>query len=191
MKTQLPSAGRAALLLAILLVGVPRADAQFASAIEGTVSDSSGGVVPAAAVTLTNKETGAVQNVSTNEAGYYRFSSLGNGLYSVRVTLQGFRTVIQDQVELQVAETRTVNLQMAVGAAAEEVTVQATAALIETSQGRVSGLIEESQIKDLPLAGRNFFSLVVLTPGVPRPGDGRHAGLCAIQARTSTATSSV
>jgi Carboxypeptidase regulatory-like domain len=166
MKTQLPSAGRAALLLAILLVVVPRADAQFASAIEGTVSDSSGGVVPAAAVTLTNKETGAVQNVSTNEAGYYRFSSLGNGLYSVRVTLQGFRTVIQDQVQLQVAETRTVNLQMAVGAAAEEVTVQATAALIETSQGRVSGLIEESQIKDLPLAGRNFFSLVVLTPGV-------------------------
>ncbi len=166
MKTQRPSAGRAALLLAILLVGVPRADAQFASAIEGTVSDSSGGVVPAAAVTLTNKETGAVQNVSTNEAGYYRFSSLGNGLYSVRVTLQGFRTVIQDQIQLQVAETRTVNLQMAVGAAAEEVTVQATAALIETSQGRVSGLIEESQIKDLPLVGRNFFSLVVLTPGV-------------------------
>ena len=157
---------RGALLLAILLVGVPRADAQFASAIEGTVSDSSGGVVPAAAVTLTNKETGAVQNVSTNEAGYYRFSSLGNGLYSVRVTLQGFRTVIQDQIRLQVAETRTVNLLMAVGAAAEEVTVQATAAQIETSQGRVSGLIEESQIKDLPLAGRNFFSLVVLTPGV-------------------------
>ena len=153
-------------IAAIVFLSAKRAEAQFASAIEGTVTDSSGAVVPGATVTLTNLETSAAQTSHTNDAGYYRFSSLGNGLYSVRVGLQGFKTVIQDQIRLQVAETRTINLLMNVGTAAEEVTVQATAPLVETSQGRVSGIIEESQIKDLPLAGRNFFSLVVLTPGV-------------------------
>jgi hypothetical protein len=153
-------------IVGLLFFLVSSAEAQFASAIEGTLTDSSGGIVPGATVTLTNLATSAAQTAHTNDAGYYRFSSLGNGLYSVRVTLQGFKTVIQDQIRLQVAETRTINLVMDVGAAAEEVTVQAAAPLVETAQGRVSGIIEESQIKDLPLAGRNFFSLVVLTPGV-------------------------
>ncbi len=130
------------------------------------MSDSSGGVVPGATVTLTNQETGVVQTAQTSSAGYYRFPSLGNGLYSVRVGLQGFKTVIQGPIRLQVAETKTVNLVMDVGQAEEEVTVQANPAVVETSQGRVSGLIEEGQIENVPLAGRNFFQLVVLTPGV-------------------------
>jgi Carboxypeptidase regulatory-like domain/TonB dependent receptor-like, beta-barrel len=153
-------------LLAILLFFAAPARAQFTSAIEGTVSDSSGGVVPSATVTLTNHETGVVQTAQTSGAGYYRFPSLGNGLYSVRVGLKGFKTVIQEQIRLQVAETKTVNLVMDVGQAEEEVTVQANQTVVETSQGRVSGLIEENQIENVPLAGRNFFQLVVLTPGV-------------------------
>jgi hypothetical protein len=150
----------------LLLAGTSRSEAQFASAIEGTVSDSSGALVPGATVTLTNVETGVVQNAQSSDRGYYRFPSLGNGLYALRVSLQGFKTVIQEQVRLQVAETRTINLVMEVGAAAEEVTVLASAPLVETAQGRISGLIEETQLKDLPLSGRNFFNLVVLTPGV-------------------------
>jgi hypothetical protein len=153
-------------LLAILLFSAAPARAQFASAIEGTVSDSSGGVVPGATVTLTNQETGVVQTAQTSSAGYYKFPSLGNGLYSVRVGLKGFKTVIQGSIRLQVAETKTVNLVMDVGQAEEEVTVQANQTVVETSQGRVSGLIEEGQIANVPLAGRNFFQLVVLTPGV-------------------------
>jgi hypothetical protein len=153
-------------LASVLLLHQQPAEAQFNSAIEGTISDSTGGVVPGATVTLTNQETGVVQNGQTSDAGYYRFPALGNGLYTVRVTLQGFKTVIQGSIRLQVAETKTINLTMDVGATTEEVTVQASAPLIETSQGRVSGLIEENQLKDLPLSGRNFFNLVVLTPGV-------------------------
>jgi hypothetical protein len=164
MKTR-HSLATGAVLAILLLCGRP-AEAQFSSAIEGTVSDSSGGVVPGAAVTLTNHETGAVQNAQTSAAGYYRFPSLGSGLYGVRVSLQGFKTVVQEQIRLQVAETRTINLIMEVGRTTEEVTVQASAPLIETAQGRVSGLIAETQVKELPLAGRNFFNLVVLTPGV-------------------------
>jgi len=140
--------------------------AQFASAIEGTVVDASGGVVQGASVTLTNQETGVVQMSQTSDAGYYRFPSLGSGTYAIRVSLKGFKTVIQESIRLQAAETRTINLTMGVGEAAEEVTVQAAQPLIETSQGRVSGVIESSQVDNLPLAGRNFFNLVVLTPGV-------------------------
>ncbi len=159
-------------VVALLLLSVQAADAQFASAIEGTVSDSTSGVLPGATVTLTKLETGAVQNTQTSAGGYYRFPAIGNGLYTVRVSLQGFKTVIQEQIRVQAAETRTVNLVMEVGQTAEEVTVLAQAPLIETAQGRVSGLINETQVNQLPLAGRNFFNLVVLTPGVlaARPG---------------------
>jgi hypothetical protein len=152
--------------VAVSVLSASPVSAQFASAIEGTIVDASGGVVPGATVTLTNQDTGVVQTGRTSDAGYYRFPSLGSGTYSIRVTLQGFKTVIQDGVRLQAAETRTINLTLGVGEAAEEVTVQAAQPLIETSQGRVSGVIEAAQVQNLPLAGRNFFSLVVLTPGV-------------------------
>ena len=107
----------------VLLLYHQPAEAQFNSAIEGTISDSTGGVVPGAAVTLTNQETGVANNAQTTDAGYYRFPALGNGLYTIRVTLQGFKTVIQGSIRLQVAETKTINLTMDVGAATEEVTM--------------------------------------------------------------------
>jgi Carboxypeptidase regulatory-like domain/TonB dependent receptor len=169
-------------LIAILGLTPARADAQFNSALEGTVTDAGGGIVQGAAVTLTNQDTGVVVTLQTTDAGYFRFPALGRGIYSLRVTLQGFKTVIQEHIRLQAAETRTINLVMGVGAAAEEVTVQAAQPLIETSQGRVSGLIEESQIKDLPLSGRNFFNLVVLTPGVL----GRATGGTQVYAQSSS-----
>ena len=169
-------------VVAATSLGASRAEAQFASAVEGTVTDTGGGVVPGATVTLTNQETGVVQTVQTTVAGYYRFPALGSGIYSIRVSLQGFKTVIQEQLRLPVAETRTINLVMGVGTVAEEVTVQAAQPLIETSQGRVSGIIEESQVKDLPLAGRNFFNLVVLTPGVL----GRATGGTQVYAQSSS-----
>jgi hypothetical protein len=142
------------------------ASAQFASAVEGTIADTSGAVVPGATVTLTNEETGVTQSQPTTDAGYYRFSALPAGLYSVRAALANFKTVLQEHIRVAAAETKTINLTMEVGQASEEVTVTSAPPLVETSQGRVSGLIEESQVKDLPLSGRNFFGLVVLTPGV-------------------------
>jgi hypothetical protein len=153
-------------LTVLLLCSSPYAWAQFASSIEGTVSDASGAIVPSATVTITNEETGIVQTVETTATGYYRSPPLGGGLYTVRVSLGGFKTVIQEHIRLQADETKTINLTVEVGATAEEVTVSGVAPLVETSQGRVSGLIEESQVKELPLIGRNFFNLVVLTPGV-------------------------
>jgi hypothetical protein len=166
----MPNVRRVALPLALLIVSglAPReAWAQFASAIEGTVTDASGGVVPGAAVTITNEATGVAQTGHTTTAGYYRFPALPGGVYTVKVTLQGFKTWNREHVRLESTQTRAVNVALEVGnAGSEEVTVTAEAPLVETSQGRVSGLIQEDQVKDLPLIGRNFFNLVVLTPGV-------------------------
>jgi len=154
------------LLVAISLNG-SKAWAQFASAIEGTVTDPSGAVVPAASVTITNEATGVTQTGHTTTAGYYRFPALPGGYYTVKVSLQGFKAWTREHIRLESTQTRAVNVELELGTAnAEEVTVTGEAPLVETSQARVSGLIQESQVKDLPLMGRNFFGLVVLTPGV-------------------------
>jgi len=154
------------LLLALSLVS-SNSWAQFTSALEGTVTDPSGGLVPSATVTIANEANGVTQTVPTTKAGYYRFPALPGGLYTLKVTLQGFKNWTREHIRLESTQTRAVNVGLEVGTSnAEEVTVTAEAPLVETSQARVSGLIEENQVKDLPLIGRNFYNLVVLTPGV-------------------------
>jgi len=155
------------LLLALAALAPSSSWAQFTSSLEGTVIDPSGAVVPGATVTLTNEATGVTQARQTTDAGYYRFPAIPGGLFTVKVELTGFKTFLYEHVRVETAQVRTVNATLAIGeVGAEQVTVTAEAPLIETAQGRVSGLIEEDQVKDLPLVGRNFFNLVVLTPGV-------------------------
>jgi hypothetical protein len=154
------------LLILMLVLPGARAWAQFASSLEGTVADQTGAVVPNATVTISNEATGATQSVQTTGAGYYRFPALPGSRYTVTVTLEGFKTVTQEDIRLQAAETKTVNVTLELGETIEEVTVRGQAPLVETAQGRVSALIEQEQVNSLPLMGRNFFSLVVLTPGV-------------------------
>ena len=140
--------------------------AQFTSAIEGTVTDSSGAVVAGATVTLKNEETGATQTFQTQDSGNYRFATLPSALFTINVSAHGFKTTLQEHVRVQVAETKTVNFTLVVGVTESVVTVTGETPAIETSQGRVSGEIEEKAVHDLPLSGRNFYTLVVLTPGV-------------------------
>jgi hypothetical protein len=159
-------------LVLTLVFSASRASAQFASSLEGTVTDPSGAIVPGATVTITNEATGATQTVTTTGAGYYRFPALPGSSYTVKVTLEGFKTIVQEHIVLPAAETKTVNVTLELGATAEEVTVTGEAPLVETAQGRVSGLIDQNQVESLPLMGRNFYSLVVLTPGVVGKGTG-------------------
>ena len=140
--------------------------AQFTSAIEGTVTDQTGAVVANATVTLTNEETGISQTVQTQENGNFRFTPLPAAKFKLAASAQGFKTTIQEHVQLAVAETQTVNLHLTVGGGESVVNVTGEAPLVETAQGRVSGEIEEGKVHDLPLTGRNFYTLVVLTPGV-------------------------
>ncbi len=152
-------------LLLILVVGCPLW-AQFTSSIEGTVTDPSGAVVPNTTVTLKNEETGVMQTTQTQDSGYFRFTSLPSALFSLTAAAKGFKTTVQEHLRVEVAETKTVNMHLVVGGADAVVEVTGEAPAVETSEGRVSGEIEERKIHDLPLSGRNFYTLVVTTPGV-------------------------
>jgi len=120
--------------------------AQFTSSIEGTVSDPSGAVVSNTTVTLKNEETGVMQATQTQDSGYFRFTSLPSAVFSLTVAAHGFKTTVQEHIRVEVAETKTVNLHLVVGGADAVVEVTGEAPSIETSEGRVSGEIEEHKI---------------------------------------------
>jgi hypothetical protein len=150
----------------ILVMGTSTALAQFTSGIDGTVSDPSGAVVPNATVTIKNMGTEVTRNVQTSSAGYYRFTSLPAAVFNITVTAPGFKTTVREKIPVAVTEIRTVDVTLEIGAATTEVTVTGAPPAIETSQGRISGYVDQVKVHELPLVGRNYFTLVVLTPGV-------------------------
>src|SRR5499426_2335056 len=141
------------------------AQAQFTSAIEGTVTDPTGAVVNKAVVTIKSSNTGIERTVETSESGYFRISSLPAATFTVTIKASGFKTA-QKEVTLEVAQIRTLNLALEVGAQTAEVLVTTEAPQIESAQASVSNQIDKRRVADLPLVGRNFYTLVVLTPGV-------------------------
>lgn len=148
--------------------------AQFRSAIEGTITDPSGAVVPDAKVTLTNTDTGVSQSVQSNAEGLFRFPSLGPGRYKLTATKQGFSTTVQENIVLLAEEIRTVSLALKAGVATETVTVTAEANPIQLSEAKVAGDISAQEISQLPLAGRNIGNLILQTPGVTGTGNASH-----------------
>ena len=154
-------------LLIALILGAPvTLKAQFTSVVEGRVSDPSDAPVPNAEVTVENPATGLKRVLRTSDIGYYRVASLPPGRFTLRVTAQGFETAVYDEVLLQNDQTKTFNIQLKIGATTNEITVTGEVPLVETGEARISGHIEEKQVTQLPLVGRNFMTLVVLTPGV-------------------------
>ena len=139
------------------------------AAIRGTVTDSSGGVIPGATVTVTGEETGVTRSATTNNSGIFVFPDLLVGRYRLEATLQGFKTSNVTGLTLSVAEDREVNFQLQAGELSETVSVVSTAVAVKTVGGDVSGVITGTQVRELPLNGRNFLQLVTLMPGVSAP----------------------
>ncbi len=134
--------------------------------IRGSVTDSSGAAVPNAHVIVTNMQTGIATDLATDANGRYVAPSLPIGQYQVQVQARGFETALRQNIVLAVGESREVNISLAVGQMRQEVVVQEQAAQVDTASSTVSGLINPTQMRDLPLNGRNFEQLIVLTPGV-------------------------
>src|SRR5262249_46714631 len=161
----------AACSLLVLVFTSLEARAQFRSAIEGTVTDPSGGNVPEAQVTLINADTGISQTARTNSAGYYSFPTLPPGKYKITVSAKGFASVTQENITLGGAETRSVSLALKVGDVSETVTVTSEPAPVQGSEAKVATNISTAQIRNLPMAGRNILDLVSLAPGVTGVGN--------------------
>lgn len=153
------------ILLPVLALLVVPVQAQFTSGIEGIIRDPSGGVVPGASVTVTNVDTRISREVVTSDAGFYRVTSLPAGTFQVSVSLPGFKTTTVTNIQLEVNQSKTVNVNLEIGEATTEVTVVGAPPPVEVSEARVSGWIDDRNVQELPLVGRNFYSLVVLTPG--------------------------
>ncbi len=150
-----------------LLLAVPvSVSGQTFGQITGTVTDASGGILVGASVTVTNTQTNAVREAVTNEAGSYAFPNLLPGIYSVKAELQGFQTRIANGVELQVQQTARMDFAMELGSVEVAVEVTGSAPMINVTDATVGTVIENRQILELPLNGRNFINLVSLSPNV-------------------------
>jgi len=140
---------------------------QNSGSITGTVRDSTGAVIPAAEVTVTNEGTAVPLKTHTNAQGDYLTAGLGAGTYDVSVAAAGFKTFDTRGVILEVAQKARIDAVMQVGAISSEVSVVGTgAAQVQTESSEISGVITSKQISQLVLNGRNFTQLVTLVPGV-------------------------
>jgi hypothetical protein len=144
----------------------PAAMAQQASAnVNGVVKDPSGAAIPNARVELTNVNTGVVRRTATTTDGIYDFPSIVPGLYSMQVSAPGFSALSQPPVTLEVGQTATFDFQLKVGSTSSNVTVSATAPALETSTSELGTVVSPKEMNDLPLNGRNFTQLLLITPG--------------------------
>lgn len=157
---------RKLLLLAGLLLPATILLAQTAGEITGEVTDPSGASAPNATITATNKDTNVARTTQTNSAGVYSFPAMIPGNYDVKATAAGFDTVVKTGIQLQVQQTARVDFNLTVGQATQTVEVSASGELLSTENASVGTVIEQKRITELPLNGRNFFSLVALSPNV-------------------------
>ena len=135
-------------------------------AILGVVTDTTGAVVAGTEVTVTNLDTGLKKTMVTDAGGNFEVLALPRGPYSVSVSLPGFKTWAVTRTELTVGERKRLSPVLEVGEVTQKITVEATAELVQTEKGSVESVIEEKQIRELPLNGRNPVELVRLVPGV-------------------------
>jgi len=149
-----------------LLIGSASLFAQFTTAsLSGTVTDGSALAIPDATITVKNIETAFTQTTKTGSSGEYRFPNLPVGNYEMTVTRTGFSTYIQNGLTLNVNQSAGQNVQLTIGSVAQEITVQSGASLVTTDSPSVGQLIDQKNIVDLPLNGREVQQLVFLTPG--------------------------
>src|SRR5581483_5991217 len=142
------------------------ARAQISTAtLVGTVIDPSGGVVAGAKVVATNLGTRVTRTVTTGTSGDYTIPNLPVAHYSVTITAAGFKTYTVPDVELQVAQRATVNASLQLGGVEQQVTVGASAPIIETSEASVGQVVNPITVEHMPLNGRSFWQLTDLTPG--------------------------
>ncbi len=143
--------------------------AQFeTAAVLGTVRDATGNAVPGAAVRLLNVDTGIQAGTSTSETGDYQFLNVRVGRYKVTAEKAGFATAVADNIAVAVSARQRVDLSLAVGQVTETVQVTDAALAIEADSSERGQVINRKQIVELPLNGRNYSDLALLTTGVRR-----------------------
>jgi hypothetical protein len=164
---------RIALVVTLAMLSTMLSAQTYQGRILGSVTDASGAVVSGAKVTITNIGTNVPRSLTTNDAGEYNAPSLEPGKYVITVEAAGFRKTEQKNVELEVAKSVRIDVQLVAGATEEVVEVTSEAPLVNTANAILESTFTNNSIVQLPLQGRDFQNLVALNPGVQRsPGGG-------------------
>jgi hypothetical protein len=146
--------------------GTPAAAQVTGATLSGLIADEHGGAVPRATVTIKNTGTSVAREITSNEDGFYSAPNLLPGTYEVRVSANGFQTLLQKDIKLTVGAQQSLNLNLKVGPLSQTVEVHETPPDIQTNSSTVSSTIESTTIRELPLNGRDWTSLAALEPGV-------------------------
>jgi hypothetical protein len=149
---------------------------QATANVNGIVRDPTGAAVAKAQVELTSSDTGVVRKTTTNTDGIYDFPSVVPGTYSMQASASGFSVVSQPPVTLEVGQTATFDFHLKVGAATSTVTVDAIAPALQTSTSELGTVVTPQEVSDLPLNGRNFTQLLLITPGVVNLNTDQNSG---------------
>ncbi len=154
------------ILLLCLALATPSAYGQAQARLTGTISDSSGAVIPGAEVTVTNVATGIVNTTNSNETGTYIFPFLAPGNYDIAVTTPGFKKFSQTGVAMETNTTRTIDVSLELGEVTETIEVTGAAPLLESASSTIGQLIEQASVINMPVESRRSASLVRLMGGV-------------------------
>jgi hypothetical protein len=182
MRSVLSISLRTFLCLVILSLFAVTASAQFRAGVQGTVTDASDAIIPGVSVTLTNKETNKAQTVVASDDGFYRFTSLPPGNYSLSAEKAGYKKQVIESLTVNAEETQGVDLKLEAGEVTATVTITDTLApQLETENANIGKGISTQEVRQLPQAGRDPYELLRLTPGVfgdaARGGGGAPIGL--------------
>src|SRR5215204_322059 len=164
------------LLLAALCWSPPAFAQQETATLSGTVKDDSGATIAGANIVITNLRTNIRAQTRTDEAGFYIVPSLRPGEYSVTAERTGFTTTVRTGVTLQVAQVARIDLTLATGQLTDTVEVVGAVSLLDSQTSSRGLVIDQKKIVDLPLNGRDYNQLALLSPGV-LPGTPRLASV--------------
>src|SRR5258706_4362349 len=168
------SSGRRRLPLGCPIVALPALAWAQEAALSGTVTDATGGVLPGVTITAVHRSSGNIFAAVTDEKGAFRIP-VRTGEFKVTAELPGFATITRNLV-LLVGQTGVVNVQMVPASLEESITVSGAAPLVDTTSSALGGNVDTRQMRDLPLNGRNFVDLAMLSPGSRQNTSGDELG---------------
>jgi hypothetical protein len=150
------------------------------ASISGRVSDTTGASVPDAPVTIKNTATSATETATTDSQGRYTVPQLGIGTYDITVSRSGFQTAIRSGIDVTVGAALVIDFSLTVGQTNQSVEVSATVTQVDTSSSQMSSLVNQTQMRELPLNGRDWEQLILLAPGVTSYPSGGSAALSSV-----------
>src|SRR6266478_3843531 len=157
---------RVCVLVFACLTGWAICRADELAAVTGLVTDPNGRSVPGVTILITNLATNVPSRTVTNDQGIYRVPFLQPGIYRMTVDKDGFKSIVKSGIELHVQDVASINFELQIGSVNETVTVQAGGVVINTTDATVSTVVDRQFAENLPLNGRSFQDLILLTPGV-------------------------